>query len=211
MGKINFKSGEFITRINGYDFVEIGGLKWATMNIGANSITDVGLYFQWGDRKGYTADEFGKMKRFIQQHYKHYNNKRYTKYNEFDSKQVLDLCDDAAFAYMGHGWRMPTKEDFRCLIENTTQKWTEDYQGSGVAGMVFTDRTDKTKQLFFPAVGYCYDGGVYSVGSNGYYWSGSLYSGDALYGRFLRFDSGGVSWQNYSNRYFGFSVRGVVT
>ncbi len=32
-----------------HDFVEIGGKKWATMNIGAESITDTGLYFQWGD------------------------------------------------------------------------------------------------------------------------------------------------------------------
>ena len=30
---------------NGHDYVEIGGIKWATMNIGANSVTDTGLYF----------------------------------------------------------------------------------------------------------------------------------------------------------------------
>ena len=29
-----------------HDYVEIGGIKWATMNIGATSVTDYGLYFQ---------------------------------------------------------------------------------------------------------------------------------------------------------------------
>lgn len=44
---------------NGHDYVEIGGIKWATMNIGANSVTDTGLYFQWGDTQGYAADQIG--------------------------------------------------------------------------------------------------------------------------------------------------------
>jgi hypothetical protein len=29
------------------------------MNIGANSITDYGLYFQWGDISGYTSSQVG--------------------------------------------------------------------------------------------------------------------------------------------------------
>ena len=33
----------------GHDYVEIGGIKWATVNIGAESATDTGIYFQWGD------------------------------------------------------------------------------------------------------------------------------------------------------------------
>ena len=43
----------------GHEYVEIAGIKWATCNIGANSITDYGLYFQWGDTQGYTADQVG--------------------------------------------------------------------------------------------------------------------------------------------------------
>ena len=37
--------------IDGHEYVEIGGLKWATMNIGASQPSDYGLYFQWGDIK----------------------------------------------------------------------------------------------------------------------------------------------------------------
>ena len=202
----NTISGQY----NGHDFVEIGGIKWSTCNVGADKPTDAGLYFQWGDRKGYTADEVGKVKRFNSQHYKHHNNKRYTKYNGFDSKQVLDLCDDAAFAYMGQGWRMPTDEDFRRLVNNCVW-WTKNYHRSGVAGMVFTDITDESKELFFPAVGFCYNGHIYNVGSYGYYWSGLLFSVGSHYGRNLVFGSDWVNWQYYDNRYYGFSVRGILT
>jgi len=203
----NIISGQY----NGHDFVEIGGIKWSTCNVGADKSTDAGLYFQWGDRKGYTADEVGKVKRFNSQHYKHHNNKRYTKYNEFDSKQVLDLCDDAAFAYMGHGWRMPTTEEYAALGNAVNMAWTKNYHRSGVAGIVLTDITDKSKELFFPAVGICCDGGVYGVDSYGGYWSDSLSSGDAPYGRSLFFSSDVVHWQSSYFRSNGFPVRGILS
>ena len=31
------------------------GTLWATMNVGANSETDYGLYFAWGETQGYTG------------------------------------------------------------------------------------------------------------------------------------------------------------
>ena len=33
---------------NGHEYVEIGGIKWATMNVGASSETDYGNYYQYG-------------------------------------------------------------------------------------------------------------------------------------------------------------------
>lgn len=41
----------------GHDYVEIGGTKWAKVNIGATDVIEAGLYFQWGDTHGYTAEE----------------------------------------------------------------------------------------------------------------------------------------------------------
>ena len=40
-------------------YVEIGGVKWATMNIGAETETDYGFYFQWGDTARYTSGQCG--------------------------------------------------------------------------------------------------------------------------------------------------------
>lgn len=47
---------------NGHEYVDLGlpsGTLWATCNVGAESENDVGLYFQWGDTQGYTADQVG--------------------------------------------------------------------------------------------------------------------------------------------------------
>ena len=48
--------------INAYEYVDLGlpsHLKWAKCNIGANSEEKTGLYFQWGDTQGYTAEQVG--------------------------------------------------------------------------------------------------------------------------------------------------------
>lgn len=47
---------------NGHEYVDLGlpsGTLWANMNVGANSETDNGLYFAWGETTGYTADQIG--------------------------------------------------------------------------------------------------------------------------------------------------------
>ena len=193
------------------EFVEIGGIKWATCNVGAEKPTDTGLYFQWGDRKGYTADEAGKTKMFVLNHYKHHNGSRWTKYTKFDGKLVLNLCDDAAFAYMGQGWRMPTKEEFKCLAENTTHMWVNNYKDSGVAGMVFTDRTDKSKELFFPAAGNCIGDKVSYVGIVGFYWSSSLQSGRVYNAYQLYYRSDYTYLDGYDHRCIGCPIRGILT
>jgi hypothetical protein len=168
----------------GHEYVEIGGLKWATMNIGANSVTDYGLYFQWGDTQGYTADQVGTesgKKAFNWADYKYATNvQQYnadmTKYNSTDGKIELDDEDDVAQAFWGGSWRMPTTEEFAALGEAVNTQWVTDYQGSGVDGRLMTDKTDSSKTLFFPACGACDYGSIYGVGSYCYCWSSSLYS-----------------------------------
>lgn len=87
----------------GGDYVEIGGVKWATMNIGATSPSEVGLYFQWGDTSGYTASQVGTDKMFNWAIYKYCSgagtsSSAMTKYNSTDGKTVLEASDDAAQA-----------------------------------------------------------------------------------------------------------------
>ena len=199
-----------------HDFVEIGGIKWATMNVGANSITDTGLYFQWADTQGYTAAQVGEgegQKYFGWDDYKYTNDggSTMTKYNSTDGLVTLQSGDDAVTAAWGGNWRMPTVSDWQALGEAVNSAWTADYQGSGVSGLVLTDKTDSSKVLFFPAAGRCSDGSVSSVGSNGNYWSSSL---NADFGesraRLMYFISDGVYWDSYYYRYRGYSVRGVL-
>lgn len=193
------------------EYVEIAGVKWATKNLGAESVTDPGLYFQWGDTQGYTADQMrDHSKTFNFANYKYSDSStNMTKYNDTDGKTVLDLSDDAARANMGGQWRMPTTDEYAILGTATTSAWTDDYQGSGVSGLVLTDKTDSSKVLFFPAAGYCGNDSVNNVGSYGYYWSSSVLSSDVLSGCNLSFGSSGVYWQNDDIRFSGFSVRGI--
>jgi len=195
---------------NGHEYVEIGGMKWATMNIGAKKVTDYGLYFQWGDTQGYTADQVGRGEKYFGFADYKYGNDSMTKYNSVDSKTVLDICDDAARANWGGTWRMPTTDEFAALGNAVNSAWTDDYQGSGVSGLVLTDKTDSSKVLFFPAAGYCSYGSVYLVGSDGRYWSSSLSSSLAQCCRYMYFGSGGVGWRSYYSRCGGFSVRGII-
>lgn len=47
---------------NNHAFVDLdlpSGTLWATMNIGASSETDAGLFFQWGDTQGYDSSQIG--------------------------------------------------------------------------------------------------------------------------------------------------------
>ena len=206
---------------NGHAYVEIGGLKWATMNIGASSVTDYGQYFQWGDTTGYVAANVGSSgttyaKPFSWADYKFSGGRTspgdtgQTKYNASDGKTMLDGCDDAARANWGGSWRMPTTAEFQALGNAVNTAWTADYQGSGVAGLVCTDKTDSSKVLFFPAAGYCLNGSVSNVGDigYGYYWSSSLRSLQRAYR--LLFRNRSAYWGDYGYRYYGFPVRGVV-
>ena len=201
-----------------YEWVEIGGIKWATKNVGAKTITDYGQKFSWGGVNGYTNDQVnGSCHAFSWTDYEHGNGTSdpgetgMTKYNSTDGKTVLESTDDAATVNMGSGWRMPTSAEFKALSTATTSAWSADYEGSGVAGLVLTSKADTSIKLFFPAAGLCDNGSVKYVGSIGYYWCGSLYTSYRLNAYYVYLDSSHVSWVDYGNyRFYGCSVRGVV-
>ena len=92
------------------------GLLWAKYNIGTTEPTKPGDYYAWG--------ETSTKKEYYSTNYKHFKAKyniEVLKYNEKDGKEVLELEDDAANAYLGVGYRIPTKEDWEELLEDC--KW----------------------------------------------------------------------------------------
>ena len=210
----------------GHEYIEIGGIKWATMNIGANSVTDTGLYFQWGDTQGYTAEQVGSgegQKYFSWEDYKYGNGTSYpgdagmTKYNAIDNKHVLDPEDDAITAAWGSDWRMPTATEFQALGNAVNTAWVSNYQGSGVNGLVCTDKNDSSKVLFFPACGSCRDGYVGLVGySCLYYQKQNFVNGNAITNAncldcYNLGNSYTTEWIAGYNRFCGLPVRGVYT
>ena len=190
-----------------YEYVDLGlpsGILWAKCNIGADTETDAGLYFQWGDTRGYTADQVGVDKIFDWgAHYKFGTRDNLTKYNTIDGLTTLQLADDAAYANMGEDWRMPTKEEYQELINNTTNTWVDKYNNTGVNGRLFTGTNGHT--LFLPAVGIASINVVYGISSAGLYWSANCKENAGT--------NFGISkdtiYINNNPRSSGYSIRGV--
>jgi hypothetical protein len=157
------------------------GTKWATMNVGAESVTDRGLYFAWGETTGYP---FGTDHSFSWENYSlstgsGYSNNDLTKYhvvnNAFDYT-TLQATDDAAAANWGGSWRMPTKTEWQELLDNCSYTWQTNYQGSGMNGLLLTSTVAgyENKSIFLPADGYFNDNNNVGSTISIYYWSSSV-------------------------------------
>ena len=199
---------------NSYEYVDLGlpsGTLWAACNVGAKKPSDYGLYFQWGDAQGYTADQVGTgegQKKFTWADYKWNpsgDGNTFTKYTTPGA--ILELEDDAAHVNMGGDWHMPTPAQINELLNTayTTNEWTAQ---DGINGRLFTSKNNG-KSIFIPAAGNAWDGSVQSSGGNGIVLSSVLNTDYVSYGQGLYFSSGYVSLSRRV-RYFGLSVRGVI-
>ncbi len=114
---------------NGHEWVDLGlpsGLKWATMNVGATTPEGYGNAYAWGETEPKTRYDFTT--------YKYGDGTTFSKYNNTDGKEVLDLEDDAARVNWGGSWRMPTAADFEELLNNCTWIYNESNGGYTVQG-----------------------------------------------------------------------------
>ena len=192
-----------------HEYVDLGlpsGLLWATCNVGADSPEDYGDYFAWGEiqpKDVYNWNTYQYCMGNSTNMTKYCDNGNYG-YNGFtDNLTVLETDDDAATANWGAGWRMPTREEFQELLDNTTVTST---MQSGVNGSLFTATNGNT--LFLPAAGYYWDDELRNAGSNGHYWSSSLVAGSPYWARHCRLESSYFYVGHYSRGY-GQSVRAV--
>lgn len=111
-----------------HDYILVDGVKWATMNVGAASLTDPGYYFKWAgvDSHKYVVDKWNFADSYTFDDYagqpnpgfyatdgEYFLEGEYTKYSS--SEESLCLWDDAAFANWGGSWSMPTTSDFIAL------------------------------------------------------------------------------------------------
>lgn len=172
--------------IDGYEYVDLGlpsGTLWATMNVGATSVTDYGNYYMYGmGSKTYDSSD--------------------TPYAGTEAPLLSNR--DTASVVWGGSWHMPNQAQLRELIANTTYQWITDYQGSGINGGLFTAQNGNS--VFFPAAGFWNDGIQYYMGYDGDCWSSSPGGGISAYR--LNFGNNGNSVNDY-NRKNGYSVRPV--
>ena len=192
-------------------YVDLGlpsGLLWATCNVGADTPEAYGDYFAWGETtpKGtynwstyqHCMGDYDMLTKYCYDFYYGYNG--FT-----DNLTTLLPEDDAAAANWGGNWRMPTKEEFQELYNNTTVSWT---QQNGVNGRLFT--ASNGNSLFLPAAGYRSGSNLYVAGSYGSYWSSSLNTVYPSGAWDFDFASSGYDVSNL-NRNYGFTVRPVCS
>lgn len=110
-----------------HDYVDLGlpsGLLWATCNVGADNPEDYGDYFAWAETEPKSVYNWSTYKYCDGGYY--YKLTKYCTRSDFgnngftDNLTVLLPEDDAATANWGNGWRMPTENEWRELIDNTT-------------------------------------------------------------------------------------------
>lgn len=118
---------------NGYDYVDLGlSVKWATCNVGAQSLKDFGFYFAWGEivaKTDYGSISQNRIRRDL-------------------GTDISGTVYDAAKAKLGGNWRMPTKGEVQELIDRC--KW-KPAKYKGVDGFCITGPNNKS--IFIPAAG----------------------------------------------------------
>ncbi|MCQ2374767.1 MAG: hypothetical protein MJ069_02555 [Salinivirgaceae bacterium] len=214
---------------NGHVAVDLGlpsGKLWADCNVGASTPEASGDYFAWGETEAkenycwstYKHMPSGKSEWYYINKYQAddhqldgswYKDVKYC--NQGDKKTTLEVKDDVATQSWGSEWRMPTAAEWEELYDNTTQTWTNDYEGTGVKGYILTSTKEgyEGASIFLPAAGYRNYGNLDGGGSIGYYWSSSLRGDSSHCGRSLYFYEGHFNPWNYDIRYVGQSVRPV--
>ena len=219
-----------------HEYVDLGlpsGTLWATCNVGANEPNEYGLYFAWGETKGYANGEPhdfswanykwmtpGKSSWEYLTKYtfedgiktgKWYNGDTYvgTTVNGVTYKNLKELLpeDDAATVNWGPEWRMPSGKDVEELID---PRYTTISGGSwfGVYGRWITSISNG-KSIFLPSASIRYDSPTIGNHESNrvYYMTRDLMS--TIYSRNLAYVFGEFNAFSQMDRYPGKPVRAV--
>ena len=181
---------------NGHEFVDLGlSVKWATMNVGADSPADVGVHYAWGG--------VDPMVTWVDEEFQPYKD---VYFGENDANPGCiggNVEYDIATRSWGDGWRMPTEAEFEELINEC--EWSK-YSLNGQDGLLVEGPNGNS--IFLPAAGGRSGLSLYDAGQSGRYWSSTPYeylSGNAYY---LYFSGSYYGW-DYGSRDDGRSVRPV--
>lgn len=201
--------------------VDIGlSVEWARWNLGADSEKSYGAYFAWAETDGTKEvhewerykwiDGGGKDRTHVTKYHKEDKQLDAIWYagGEFvgDGLATIEPQDDAAAANWGGSWRMPTEAEVDELVKSCTWEWTDNYDGSNIAGCIVTGPNGNS--IFMPAAGNVYRATIGMLNYVGNYWASSLgtVTDNAIS---IEFNANRHSVQNEFSRYNGFSVRAV--
>ncbi len=175
--------------INGHEYVDLGlSVMWATCNIGAESPSDYGDYFAWGE-----TEPISKEKNSVT-------------YEKNMGSIAGDPQYDAATANWGGSWRMPTNNEIKELINQCEWEWITfgEKNGYKVTG-------PNGNSIFLPAAGDRYGTSLEDAGEDGYYWSATPSEDYASFACNLSFNQDGINRFRYSRRDNWLTVRPVIS
>ena len=153
------------------EYVDMGlSVRWASANLGALNIEDIGEYYAWGET--YTKDSFTWNNYTLSQHP---DGDQMIKYNRDDNLTILLSEDDAVHSALGGNHRMPTKGEWEELWNNSTSKLISI---NGRWGYLLTSNVNQNR-IFLPLSGLI-DGEQLRDGMRPRYWSSSHTNGDGL-------------------------------
>lgn len=207
-------AGQENVTVDGHEFADLGlpsGLLWATCNVGAESATEGGDCFAWGETAGKSAYTWESTKWSAGGYdalTKYCADAAYGSGGFADGLNVLDASDDAATAAWGADCRMPTQEECAELAENCEWEWVASYAGSSASGYKVTSKKNGN-YIFLPAAGFGSGEGVYGEGKYGFYWTSSLCADHSFGAYCLSLQDTAALPDFYFYRCVGLSVRPV--
>jgi hypothetical protein len=191
-----------------HEFVDLGlSVKWATCNIGAETSTDFGDYFAWGEtsvKETYDWSTYKYCAGVKSSFTKYCSIESYGNEGFVDDKKELDAEDDVAMVTWGGKWRMPTRAELAELRRNCTWEW---FTMNGVHGYLIRSKKNGNS-IFLPAAGFVSGTNQVDVGEKGYYWSTALYT-DAPFHAYIEKFEADKEDLDYCGRIYGLSVRPV--
>lgn len=188
-------AGKEVRRFGKINAVDLGlSVLWADCNVGGDSESPIGGLYGWADPTGEKTSQ--NIKDYLE-----FAGGLYIK----TPQNISGTQYDIATAKWGQGWRMPSKEDWKELIEKC--KWTKEK-----AFHVYGYRVEgpNGNSIFLPNTGLRFGESISNTDA-GYYWTSEIAEGDSVCACYYYFDGDKhndiVSTRNYV--YSGRAVRPI--
>ena len=187
--------------IEGHGYVDLGlSVKWATQNVGADSPSDYGGCFAWGETRTKSRYDWSNCFDCLDS-----TGDSWGTYKIGGKTSISPTSGhDAARENWGGTWRMPTNAEFEELCNKCDWTWTSQggHEGYNVTG-------PNGNSIFLPAAGWRIGTVRGTVGEFGHIWSSTLSASNSINARGLIFYSSGHDTIDSSRRN-GLSVRPVT-
>ena len=162
------------------EYVDLGlpsGKKWSKKYLGAETATDEGDYYAWGETSpkapgNFTNENYGLLDGAWGE---------FRRYNKKDGWKQLMPYDDAATVRLGHKWHIPTETEVQELLDNCTAK---EITLNGQPGFALVSKINNN-YIFFINNGYTRGIKMYDTDECNC-WTADLYPGEVQYATYCK-------------------------